>query len=87
MESKDIRKTNETGYPKFNSWASSRGVNDKDWYTTVSPDKVYSLPSEPSRLMAYLKAGDSSDNILKAIALIVFGSSIGLILRKKLITV
>ena len=87
LESKDIRKTNETGYPKFNSWASSRGVNDKDWYTTVSPGKVYSLPSEPSRLMAYLKAGDSSDNILKAIALIVFGSSIGLILRKKLITV
>ena len=86
LESKDIRKTNETGYPKFNSWASSRGVNDKDWYTTVSLGKVYSLPSEPSRLMAYLKAGDSSANILKAIALIVFGSSIGLILRKKLIS-
>jgi LruC domain-containing protein len=87
LESKDIRNASVTGYPRFNAWATSKGVTDKDWYTTVTSGKVYPLPSLPSNLLAYLKAGDMNTNAFMAIALIAFGAFMGLVIRKKLSSV
>ena len=84
LERQDIRNASVTGYSRFNSWATSKGVNDKDWYTTVTSGKVYPLPSEPSNLLAYLKGTESNTNLFIAISLAVFGISMGIILRKKL---
>lgn len=84
LERQDIRNASVTGYSRFNSWATSKGVNDKDWYTTVTSGKVYPLPSEPSSLLAYLKGTESNTNLFIAISLAVFGISMGIILRKKL---
>jgi hypothetical protein len=86
LERQDIRNASVTGYPRFNSWATSKGVNDKDWYTTVTSGKVYPLPSEPSNLLAYLKGTESNTNLIIAISLAVFGISMGVLLRKKLKT-
>ncbi len=87
LERKDIRNVDVTGYPRFNSWATSKGVNDKDWYTTVATGKVFVLPSEPSNLLAYLKGSEFGFGPLIAITLAAFGILGGLMIRKKISSV
>ena len=86
LERQDIRNLDVTGYPRFNFWATSKGVNDKDWYTTVTSGKVYPLPAQPSNLLAYIKGRDSDLGIVLAIGLATFGILGGLLIRKKLIS-
>jgi LruC domain-containing protein len=35
-ESEDIRNSSTTGYPKFATWTSSQGQQDRDWYNDTS---------------------------------------------------
>lgn len=83
LERQDIRNIDVTGYPKFNSWATSKGLNDKDWYKTFTLAKIFPIPAEPSNLLAYLKGVDSNTNLILAIGLSIIGLSIGLLLRKR----
>lgn len=84
LERKDIRNIDNTGYPRFNSWATSNGLNDKDWYTTITNGKVYSIPTTPSNLLAYLKGVDSNISVYLAMSLAFLGIIFGLLIRKKL---
>ena len=40
-----------SGYPKFNSWSSSFGAYDSDWYKYFNGSKVYTLAKEPNILV------------------------------------
>lgn len=84
LESQDIRNSSVTGYPKFQSWANSKGLVDKDWYKTVTTGKVFPIPLEPSSLLAYISNNLPSNMSSISILLVIVGISFGLIARRKL---
>jgi LruC domain-containing protein len=84
LESQDIRNTSVTGYPKFQSWASSKGTADKDWYKTVTAGKVFALPSQPSSLLAYLNIKSNENAATLSALLLIIGLAFGLLVRKKI---
>ncbi len=84
LESQDIRNASVTGYPKFQSWASSKGVYDKDWFNTVTSGKVFPIPSTYSPLLAFINQIDQKNTTLISLLLLSVGISVSYLIRKRI---
>jgi LruC domain-containing protein len=83
----DIRKASSTGYAYFNTWAESKGVEHKDWYTQIT-NPVYVV-----RVKDFYTENGFSAYLLKAVrknifevsaSLIVIGAAMGFLMKKRL---
>jgi LruC domain-containing protein len=84
LESQDIRNSSVTGYPRFQSWASSKGINDKDWYLTVTSGKVFPIPSTFSPLLAFINQMDHKNTAMISLILLITGISVSYLIRKRI---
>ncbi|WCL47532.1 LruC domain-containing protein [Leptospira sp. GIMC2001] len=83
LESKDIRKADQTGYADFNVWAESKGSLKRTWYTNVTdPSKVFPLPNE-SNLAGFLAKAAQDNWLVIALGLLITGLSTGYFLTRK----
>jgi LruC domain-containing protein len=83
LESHDIRKPSQTGYADFNVWASSRGLEKREWYKNVTdPSKVFPLPDE-SNLAGFLAKTVESHWLLLSLGLLIIGLPAGYFFTRK----
>jgi hypothetical protein len=83
----DIRKASTTGYAYFNTWAESKGVEHKDWYTQITnPTYIVRVKDfyADNGFSAYLLKAVSKNIFEVSASLIVIGAAMGFLMKKKL---
>jgi LruC domain-containing protein len=84
----DIRKASSTGYAYFNTWAESKGVEHKDWYTQITN------PTYIVRVKDFYTENGFSAYLIKAVrknifevsaGLILVGAAMGIFLKKRIV--
>jgi len=82
----DIRNVNTTGYAKFNSWATSGGTVDRDWYDFVTNRaRVVAIRSFyfKQSFTAYLVGSIKQNPWLAGIFLMTIGAGLGYFFKNK----
>ncbi len=83
----DIRVASSTGYAYFKTWAESKGVEHKDWYTQIT-NPVYVVRVKDfytdNGFSAYLVKSVRKNIFEVSASLIVIGAAMGFLMKKRL---